>query len=237
MSTPPCGSGHCPVPPPDPRTIAAVPSHRWAAGTALSRGHTTDLSPAGLPPAGAGRPGRMSPLPGVSHAYVARMETAALLETALRDLTASAATVHRPMLERWAVSQVTTTADVDLADLRDPELASLEMRRDQLVSAGPRHYPCTARWAAALHDAGFHGALWHSRQADLHRTAADARGGLARTVLSHAAIEVAVIWTPPAAGGILASVPDSTDHLLGASGPSALVTELAALLGLVLETD
>lgn len=233
----PCARPTCPVPEPHPRLVAAVGDHRLPAGTSMARGHPAHLSPAGLPPAGAGRHGRFSPLSDVSHAYVARMATAAVLETALRDLTGDAPTVYRPMLAGWALAQVTTTVDLNLADLRDDALATLDLRPAQLTAVGPAHYRCTGRWAAALHDAGFDGILWHSRQAALHRSHAEREGGIARMLTSHAAIEVVVIWCDPAAGVLVADPTGPSEPLIDAHGPSRLVHELAALLGLVVEAD
>lgn len=208
-----------------------------SAATSLARGHRSDLSPAGMLPAGIGRPGRFSPQPDVSHAYIARMASAAVLETALRDLAGDARTVYRPMLEGWAVSQVSATADLRLADLRDDALAALDLRPEQLATAGPAHYACTGRWAAALHHVGFDGAVWHSRQATLHRAHAEREGGLARMLTSHAAIEVAVVWCDPDVSVLAADVSGPPVPLFDGrqGGPSRLVYELAALLGLVIE--
>lgn len=64
-------------------------------------------------------------MPDVTHAYVARLASAAVLETALRDLTEDDRNVFVPTLSGWAVAQVTTTADLRLADLRDDALAAL----------------------------------------------------------------------------------------------------------------
>lgn len=231
-----CASARCPVPEPHPRLVAAVSGHQLPAGTSMARGHRSDLSPAGLPPAGVGRPGRFSPLPDVSHVYVARMASAAVLETALRDLAGDARTVYRPMLAGWAVAQVTTTADLRLADLRNDALAALDLRPEQLTTAGPAHYGCTGEWAAALHDAGFDGAVWHSRQAALHRAHTDREGGIARLLTSHAAIEVAVGWCDPAVGVLAADPRGPSEPLLDdRRRPSQLIYELAALLGLVVE--
>jgi RES domain-containing protein len=235
MTPPPCRGRSCPVAEPSARLVAAVAGHVLPAGTDLARGHRTDQAAAGFPPAGAGRAGRFSPLPGVAHTYLARLASAAVLETALRDVTAAAPLVTRPHLAGWAVSNVSTTRPVALADLRGPALAALELRPEQLTTAGPAHYGCTGRWAAALHAAGFDGVIWHSRQAALHRARVEQVGGLAQLALTHAAVEVMVYWGRDD-DDLLAPGGSASASLLRPDGsPDRLVTELAALLGLHLE--
>lgn len=235
MSPPACRGRSCPVAEPSGRLVAAVTGHVLPAGSDLARGHRTEHAAVGFPAAGVGRPGRFSPLPGVAHTYLARLASAAVLETALRDVTADASLVTRPHLAGWAVSNVATVRSVRLADLRGPALAALELRPEQLTTAGPAHYGCTVRWAAALHAAGFDGAIWHSRQAAFHRQRVEQVGGLARLALTHAAIEVMVYWGRPD-DDLLAPSGSGLVPLLRADGsPDRLVVELAALLGLHVE--
>jgi hypothetical protein len=222
---------------PSDRLVAAVAGHALPAGSDLVRGHRSDHAAAGFPPAGVGRPGRFSPLPGVAHTYLARLASAAVLETALRDVTSDSPLVLRPHLAGWAVSSVTTTRPLELADLRGPALAALELRPEQLTAAGPAHYRCTGGWAAALRAAGFDGVIWHSRQAALHRQRLEQIGGLAKLALTHAAVEVMVYWGRPD-DDLLAPGGSGPDPLLHADGtPDRLVVELAALLGLHVEVD
>lgn len=234
MTAGPCGLIDCPVPDPT-AVVDSVDSYTLAARTTMARAHRHRHDADGWPrPGAAGHPGRFSPLPDVAHAYTARVATAALLETALRDLTPSARTVFTPDLSPWAYTNVTTTADLRLADLRDPALETLGLHRDSLTAAPPPHYPCTGRWAGALHRAGFHGAIWHSRQADLHR---DRRyhDGLAKVLLTHSAIEVMVLWAPPTPTDLLTRA-DEPVRLLDDDGrPARIVLELSALLGIVVE--
>lgn len=230
-----CRGRPCPVAEPSARLVAAVTGHVLPAGSDLARGHRTDQAAVGFPPAGAGRPGRFSPLPGVAHTYLARLASAAVLETALRDVMSEAPLVTRPHLAGWAVSNVTTTRPVQLADLRGPALAALELRPEQLTTAGPAHYGCTGRWAAALHADGFDGVIWHSRQAALHRKRVEQVGGLAKLALTHAAVEVIVYWGRPN-DDLLAPGGSGVVPLLRSDGsPDRLVVELAALLGLHVE--
>ena len=139
-----------------------------------------------------------------------------------------------PQLAGWAVSQVTTVVSARLADLRDPALAALEVRPEQLTMAGPVHYRCTGQLAAALHAAGFDGAVWHSRQAGLYRARVRQQGGLARTLLTHAPVEAFVFWVEP---GRTLFLPGGNPprRLLDGGRPDPLVVDLAALLGLHLE--
>jgi RES domain-containing protein len=222
---------------PSDRLIAGVPGHALPSGSGLVRGHRTDHAAAGFPPPGVGRPGRFSPLPGVANTYLARLASAAVLETALRDVTSDSPLVLRPHLDGWAASSVTTTRTLELADLRGPALAALELRPEQLTAAGPAHYRCTGRWAAALHAAGLDGVVWHSRQAALYRQRLEQIGGLAKLALTHAAVEVMVYWGRPD-DDLLAHGGSGPDPLLRADGtPDRLIVELAALLGLHVEVD
>jgi hypothetical protein len=173
----------------------------------------------------------------VSHAYAARLASAAVLETALRDVNAQDRLVVAPQIVGWSVSQIATTRAVQLADLRDPALSALEVRPEQLTLTGPAHYRCTGQWAAALRDLGFDGIIWHSRQAALHRERAQQIGGLAQLALSHAAIEAFVYWGEPD-DDLFASEGNAPINLLAPNGtPDRLVVDLAALLGLHLELN
>jgi hypothetical protein len=237
LKLPPCRNRHCPVAWPSDRLIAAVPEHTLGAGSDLARGYRTDYSATGFPPPGAGRPGRFSPLEGVSHAYAARFASAAVLETALRDVDSRDRLVVAPQLAGWAVSQVVATRSLVLADLRGPSLAALELSPEQLTTAGPAHYRCTGQWAAALHRRGFDGIVWHSRQAALYRDRARQLGGLAQAILAHAAIEAFAYWGSPN-DGLFAPAGNPPTVLRNPDGsPGPLVVDLAALLGLQLETD
>ena len=122
---------------------------------------------------------------------------------------------------------------VRLVDLRDPQLERLGLDRDQLVATTARHYPCTRRWAAALQHrrvGGYPvaGAVWHSRQADLHRRANPT--GLAADLLVHRPVEVAVLWSPEGPARPLRTA-GRAEPLLVEGRPARLVEELSALIG------
>jgi hypothetical protein len=105
--------------------------------------------------------------------YLAATPSAALLETVFHDVHHdSGRIVYERNLRGMSLAHVTAPAVATLADLRDPELARLGLRRGQVVSSDAEHYPCTRRLAAAAlgHARGtrnIHGLIWHSRQAEL----------------------------------------------------------------------
>lgn len=227
----PCGLAHCPVVAPDPERLRHVRTVVEPAGTRLFRGvghrHAADaLGP------GTGNT-RFAPLPDTRHAYLSASRTAALLESALHEISGADPTIYVAQLAEWSLAQVRLTTALRLFDLRDRELHRLGVSRHQLVDTDPAHYPCTRQWAAALQHrrAGGHvvsGAVWHSRQADLH--ARSRSSGLAGDVLAHRTIEVAVVWSPPAPARPFRRV-GLPVPLLQEGRPTRLVQELAVLLG------
>ena len=73
------------------------------------------------------------------------------------------------------VAHVRTAEELRLADLRDPVLESIGIKREQIASSPSEHYACTRRLARRIHEVGadsgpVHGIIWHSRQAELHAT-------------------------------------------------------------------
>ncbi len=231
MSTSPCGLARCPVAEPDPERLRRVRTVVEPAGTVLFRGVRRRHAADALVP-GAGDT-RFAPLPDTRHAYVSASRTAALLESALHEISGTDPTIYLAQLAEWSLAAVTLTTGLRLFDLRDHELRRLGVARHQLVDTDPAHYQCTRRWAAALQHrrVGGHvvaGILWHSRQADLHTRSRS--GGLAGDVLAHRTVEVAVVWSPPApsrpfkrSGGRVPLLRDGV--------PVRLVQELAVLLG------
>lgn len=213
----------------DPDRLARVAPVVWQAGAPLWRGHRHHNDPVELVTGG---DTRFAPLPDTGHTYVSATATAALLESALHSLSGPEPTIYSVELARWCVSPVVLAADVALADLRDDALAGLGVTRQALVDTDPLHYRCTRRWAADLrgrvlggHQTG--GAVWHSRQADLHARAHP--DGLLADLLVHRSVEVAVLWHPPALAAPLV-VTGPPEPLWDDAGPARLVAELAALL-------
>jgi hypothetical protein len=174
---------------------------------------------------------RFAPVPGVAHAYVARREVAALLESALHDVVPGIPRIRWSQLTHWSLSHVTLRRGTRLIDLRDPALTSLGLERRQLVAADPGHYPCTRVWADRLHGRHIggkptYGLMWHSRQAEIH-TDQGVRPILA-DVLTGEQAEVAILWP----GGSrtlleLSAGPWGLDHGRGLE----LVRDVANLLG------
>ena len=121
-------------------------------------------------------------------------------------------------------------------DLRDPELARVGIERGELVSTTAAHHPCTRAWAQALRGRTCDGqvvcgALWDSRQRELHARALGHRPALADLVEGHPA-EVAVLWAPPAPTPLLAAVDGGLGPLDRGPG-HAYIDDLVALLGIV----
>jgi hypothetical protein len=201
----------------------------WEEGASRFRGVRTPHDPAALVPGLLDT--RFASLPGTAHVYLSATQTAALLESALHHVSGPDPTIYLAEVRDWGVAPVTLTVDLRLADLRDAELARLGIDRTALVDTDPLHHPCTRRWAAALQHrrVGGHplaGAVWHSRQADLHARAH--AGGVLGDLLTHRSIEVAVLWHPDGPSTPLragAPVP-----LLDGATSARLLTELSALL-------
>ncbi|WP_102141930.1 RES domain-containing protein [Mycobacterium hubeiense] len=105
--------------------------------------------------------------------YLAATPAAALLETVFHDVHHdSGRIVYERNMRGMLLAHVRAPAVARLADLRDPELERLGLRREQVVSSDAEHYPCTRRLAvAALGQArggrSIQGLIWHSRQAEL----------------------------------------------------------------------
>lgn len=237
MTAPGCGDpAHCPVPDPDDIDLRHVTSAVLPTATPLRRGHKLRHAPDEPVPARAALPpphdmSRFAPILGQPHAYVARRELAALLESVLHDVIPGAARVRWPLLGAWALSHVRLRREVRLVDLRDDALANLGLQRHELVATDPAHYPCTRVWAARLHHrrVGGHptfGLLWNSRQAELH--AEHPVPVLLADVLVGEQSEVAVLW--PERHGRLLDL-DAGPWPLDDGRGLDLLRELATLLG------
>ena len=233
MSWSPCESADCPVAEPTPGLLRRLRTTTVHAGTLWWRGsqHAPDTLATGSGDT------RFAPLPGTSHGYFGATRTVALLESALHELSGPDPSIYLADLTGWTVSKVSLTAHLRLVDLRDPELARLGVARSALVDTTARHYPCTREWAIRLqhrrpggHDVA--GALWHSRQADLHARARP--GGLLADVLIHSPAEVAVAWHPSGPATPFRTTP-GTDALVVDGRPTRLVQELSALVGAPIE--
>lgn len=100
--------------------------------------------------------------------YLAESMIGALLETSLHDVHAKTPRIVRERdLFGKLHARVKPPRDLELVDLRDPQLATLNLRRSNVSSSPPEHYPCTRKVARSLHSLGCDGIIWHSRQAEL----------------------------------------------------------------------
>ena len=231
----PCG-GPCPVPERAPRHVRTAV---WPVDTVVRRGHSVAHPDATQVVPGLGDT-RFAPLDEVAHTYLATTRIGALLESVLHDAAPPAPRIQMPTVRAHMESAVRLTAEVRLVDLRDPELDRHGIARDQLVSTPPMHYRCTRQFASQLHGRAVggqqtHGLLWHSRQAELHAAAAAGQGRPAYAdVVGEHPTEVAVLWSPPAPGGLLAAAPGGLGPLDRDDGWDYLLSAMD-LLGILLD--
>lgn len=195
------------------------------------RGHHKKYPPTELVPEGVGDT-RFAPLPDARHIYMGATRTVALLESALHEAAGPDPTIYLSELVDSRMSAVGLTAPVQVADLRDPELDRLGIQRTQLVDTTPRHYECTRRWGEAIRRSGsggntVEGAVWHSRQADLHARAN--LGGVFSDVVKHGPAEVAVLWHTQGRPAPLVDLGNSMALVIDGR-PARLLLELSELL-------
>jgi hypothetical protein len=145
-------------------------------GTVFHRIHNRAFGPDNFNP-GLGRGTRFAPLrPGpdpVPTMYGSEELECAIFETVLHDIPVpSPATVSVPwsQVDLLDHSTLKSTRPLRLAQLREPDLNRIGLRRSDLITTDPSQYPKTAAWALALHDAHPHvdGLLWTSRACDPH---------------------------------------------------------------------
>lgn len=233
MTAPDCPfPASCPVPDPDVTVLRRVRTQTVPSGITFARGHKISYPAEELVP-GTGST-RFAPVGDAHHAYVARRQTTALLETAFHDVNPPEPRVHQHRLDRWSLGEVRLATDLRLIDLRDPELERLGIDRSQLVTSLPAHYVCTRAWASALHGRVVggqqtHGLLWNSRQAELH-AAADPDSLTADLLETGEVTEVAVLYAPPAPRRMLRNTGAGPGSLATGQG-GRIAQELANLIG------
>lgn len=107
--------------------------------------------------------------------YLAQTLEAALLETSLHNVhELQPREVAESSLAGKLHARVIPPEALRLVDLRDPQLKTWGLERENISSSSAEHYPCTRRVARAIHaspDAPA-GIVWHSRQAELNGEAA-----------------------------------------------------------------
>ncbi len=100
--------------------------------------------------------------------YLGATDVAVLLETVFHEVHHdSDRVIYESQLNGRLLAEVQVPRDLVVVDLRDTELARLGLEREELVATPAEHYPCTRRWAQALHAQLAHGLVWHSRQAEI----------------------------------------------------------------------
>lgn len=148
------------------------------AGTVLFRVHAAHRDATGFNP-GMGAPGRFHPLLAgdpqavVPTLYAASTIPGALSESIFHDVPyrGPAKRILVSRLQGVVLSAVFVSHSLRVALLAGAGLRRLGVRRRDLIEGGPRTYPRTVGWAAALHDAAPQpeGLTWMSRQDDAAR--------------------------------------------------------------------
>lgn len=231
MSAPGCRApGRCPVPDIHRVDLRGLRLAHLEPDRPLRRAHLAQRSAAAFNVSGRGDT-RFGPLDGVGHAYVGASRTVVLLETVFHDVyRARPRVVYAGTdLVGWALGQVHATRRLALIDLRNAALERLGLRRDQLITTAPAHYPCTRQWADHLRGRRIGGVatvglLWNSRVAEL---AADDSLLLA-DLLEDQSSEVAVIYHAESAGPLTA-IAGGFDTLATGQG-RLLIDQIATLL-------
>lgn len=211
----------------DPRSLnsAVLGTKTIAAGSEFYRATRVQYGDQVFTPEGKGN-GRFSPLDGRTHAYIAELRSAALLESALHEADGPNPRIYAAALAGYELHRVRFTKALHLIDLRDDALDKLGFTRNQLTGSGARHYACTRQVGEYL--VGEHrcaGLLWTSRQGTLH--AQRNPDGLASEVLRHESLDVGAVYRPDHDGEVQITerVP-----LVQDSKPTRFVIELANLL-------
>jgi hypothetical protein len=100
--------------------------------------------------------------------YGSDVQDGALCETVFHDLDLHdpAPSILRATLLTLVIAPVTSTKDLRLAALTDPEIKRLRVTHGQLIDADADEYAATAAWGQAIYDhpARFDGIIWNSRR-------------------------------------------------------------------------
>lgn len=174
----------------------------------------------------------------VPYVYLAQNPVGALLESVMHDIWGTSSTVQRSDLRGLRLRRLTTTADIDVLDLRNHRLEESKLTRRQLVACPSEHYACTRRWAnqrllSTLAEEPSTGIVWHSRQIEIAATHASAPMRILLTLVEQASLTAVVYDT--AGTGEDSFVEETAFEDLGSGEGLALVTELCVQLGLHIE--
>jgi hypothetical protein len=148
-----------------------------SSGTGLVRVHGSGLGGNSFNPCMGGQ-SRFGPLslpdgsclPGL---YAGASIDCAIFESIFHDIAHNAEDKFVPLghVTSRAISWMTTTVDLKLAVLHEPDLNLLGLTRSDLIDTLPSVYGVTARWAEAFHgaDPSLQGLVWTSRRCDPER--------------------------------------------------------------------
>jgi hypothetical protein len=151
-----------------PNTVALT------AGTELFRVHLSQFAGNSFNPC-KGNPTRFAPISDEHRAcipslYAASSLKAAVFETIFHDVDARdpIKVVPRKNVRRVSQATLTTTRELNIVSMRQPDLKAWRIKRNELIGCSPKHYSQTAAWAAAIHDqfSDADGILWTSNQCD-----------------------------------------------------------------------
>ena len=220
----------CPVPDVDTVDLRRLRLTHLTAGEGWFQVHDRAYPPPAFNTSGHGDT-RFAPLAGAGHAYIARRQTVALLETVFHDVHELADRIifTATALQGRQLSQVDIAVRLPLIDLRDPELTRLGIDRG-LVASSRAHYSCTRQWADTLirrkpggvQSAGW---IWNSRVAEL----AQADTPVLNDLLEAPASEVAVLYDLHTPAGVLTTTAPLLHDLTSGNG-WLLVADVAELL-------
>lgn len=108
----------------------------------------------------------------VAAIYLAETPEAALLEGSLRDVDVDGVPeADEESFQGLLHVELLASDDMTVADLRDPQLDDLGLKRPAISSSPSQHYPCTRTAAKAIHTSpqNLSGIIWHSRQVEVSR--------------------------------------------------------------------
>lgn len=152
----------------------SLPAHTIAEGSTWLRVYSSEFGHA-EPNPGCGD-ARFSPFNAhgtaspVATFYLAETLHAALLETVLRDAGDwKIREVSEDQFYGQLHIELVVAETINVADLRDPELKTLDIARSAIASSEQEHYPCTRTVAKEIHAStqDLAGIVWHSRQAEM----------------------------------------------------------------------
>ena len=174
----------------------------------------------------------------VPYVYLAQNPIGALLETALHDAWGTNSAVQHADLSGRRLRRIVCTSDLWVVDLRDHQLSSYGLDREELVSSPSEHYACTRRWAdrhlqSHIEGKPTTGMIWHSRQMELAATHARMPMQILLTSVEQAARTAVVYDTTGEASQHLEASIENAD--LGHGDGLALITELCTDMGLYVD--